>query len=71
MIRVQLNGQPKALNDFGADSITLEKLVRLLKVNSKNIAVAVNLNVIPRSQFSGVVIQDGDAIDILQASAGG
>ncbi|MDO8519535.1 MAG: sulfur carrier protein ThiS [Deltaproteobacteria bacterium] len=71
MIRVQLNGQHKALNDSTGDSITLEKLVGLLKVNSKNIAIAVNLSVIPRSQFPRIVIKDGDAIDIIQASAGG
>ena len=71
MIRVQLNGKPKSLNDTCNDSITVEKLMGLLQINSATIAVAVNLSVIPRSQFPRTVIQDGDAIDIIQPTAGG
>lgn len=71
MIRVQLNGQPKALNDYSPNPLTVEKLVSLLKLNSTHIAVAVNFQVIPRSQFPQKTIRDGDAIDILQPTAGG
>ena len=71
MIRVQINGKPKALSDSSSDSITLEKLVGLLQVNSKNIAIAVNLCVIPRSLFPRTVIKDGDAVDIIRPVAGG
>ena len=71
MIRLQLNGQHKALSDLSNDCVTLEKLIGLLKINSQNIAVAVNLSVIPRSQFPQTVIKDGDAIDIIQPVAGG
>ena len=67
MIRIQLNGQSKALED----SLTIEHLVRLLELKNPNIAVALNYDVIPRSEFQKVTVKDGDKIEIIRPVGGG
>lgn len=67
MIRVQLNGQPKAIDDC----LTVERLVSLLQLKSSNIAIAVNFDVVPRSEFPQKKIKDGDKIEIIRPVAGG
>lgn len=67
MIRIHLNGQPKALED----STTIERLVRLLELKNPNIAVAVNYDVVPRSEFQKITVKDGDKIEIIRPVVGG
>jgi sulfur carrier protein len=38
---------------------------------SSGIAVAVNNEVVPRARWSETVLQDGDAVEIVRAVAGG
>ena len=67
MIRIHLNGQPKALED----STTIERLVRLLELKNPHIAVAVNYDVVPRSEFQKITVKDGDKIEIIRPVVGG
>ncbi|MBI2340503.1 MAG: sulfur carrier protein ThiS [Deltaproteobacteria bacterium] len=67
MIRIQLNGQPKALDD----ALTIERLVQLLQLKSPHIAVALNYDVVPRQEFQKVTVKDGDKIEIIRPVVGG
>lgn len=67
MIRVELNGESKALEN----TYTLEHLIRLLNLKNPNIAVAINFDVVPRSQYSLKTVKDGDKIDIIHPVGGG
>lgn len=67
MIRIYLNGESKVLHE----SLTLDKLVTLLKIEYKNIAIAHNYDVIPKSELCKTQIKDGDQIDIIQPVGGG
>ncbi len=67
MIRIHLNGQHKALED----ALTVDQLIRCLQIKNPNVAVAVNYDIVPRSQFPDHKIKDGDKIDIVEAKAGG
>lgn len=67
MIRIHVNGQPKALED----STTIERLVCLLELKNPHIAVAVNYDVIPRSEYARLVVRDGDKVDIVKPVQGG
>jgi len=67
LIRIKLNGQSKALEA----ALTLDRLLHLLELQSSNIAVAVNFDVIPRSEFPKKTVKDGDSIDIVNPVAGG
>jgi sulfur carrier protein len=62
-----VNGEPRSVP---ADC-TVEGLVRTLALDRRRIAVAVNRNVIPRSDFHSRRLASGDRIEILEAVGGG
>ena len=51
--------------------ITLDVLVSELQSSSEGIAVAINLQVVPRAQWNSRVLEAGDAIEIVRAVGGG
>ncbi len=51
--------------------ITLDVLVSELQSSSDGIAVAINLQVVPRAQWHSRVLEAGDAIEIVRAVGGG
>jgi len=63
---VTINGEQTTLDDVK----TLAGLVEQLKIEGR-IAVEVNLEIVPRSQFNQFVINDGDVIEIVRAIGGG
>ncbi len=67
MIRIELNGKPKALGE----SISLEQLLIILSVPFQHVAIAVNDDVIPKSSLAETQIKNGDKVDILSPVAGG
>ncbi len=50
---------------------TLERLVDLLALERRRIAVAVNRSVVPRSAFGTRTVAAGDRVEILEAVGGG
>ena len=67
MISVTVNGTPTTF----ADPPTLDALVADLRPDRRGIAVARNDEVVPRSTWADVVVDDGDRIEILSAAQGG
>ena len=51
--------------------ITVNELVKLLNLESQNIAVAVNEQVIRRSEWNTTKIKNNDSVDIVRAVGGG
>ena len=66
-MNVVVNGEA---HEFDAGT-TVEVLVHDLGRGPKGIAVAVNEEVVPRSTWSGAVLQAGDRVEVLVASQGG
>ena len=64
MIRV--NGES---HEFVAESV--EQLVRRLSIEPRGVAVAINGEVVRRSEWTNTKIEDGSAIEIVTAVAGG
>ena len=64
MIRV--NGAPEK---FAGESVT--QLLDRLHVDGRGIAVAMNGDVVPRSQWDHARVDDGASIEIVTAAAGG
>ena len=61
-------------NDINNDidtPITVDKLVKLLNLESQNIAIAVNEQVIRRSEWETMKIKNNDRVDIVRAVGGG
>jgi len=66
MIQISLNGEPRSVEADG-----LVELILAASPSGKGIAVALNLAVVPRSQWSEVSLAEGDELELLTAAAGG
>jgi sulfur carrier protein len=67
VITITLNGKEQAIQP--PESITA--LLRSLKVNAKQVAVAVNGEVVRRVEWGAVTVGEGDAVEIVRAVGGG
>ena len=67
MICVRINGEEKNFSD----AITLQKLIEEMKIVSTSVAVAINSEVIPRSEFEKTRIKNQDQVEIIHAVGGG
>ncbi len=66
-ISLTLNGKPREL----PASTNLPALLELLGVDPRMIAVAHNGDVIPRDQYDGIVLGDGDHVEVVRMVGGG
>ena len=66
-ITVSVNGEAREL----AAGTTLDALVAALTAAPSGVAAAVNETVVPRSQWSGTALGDGDRVEVLTAVQGG
>ncbi|MFK5891681.1 MAG: sulfur carrier protein ThiS [Pseudomonadota bacterium] len=67
MINIILNGESKEIQDNCNATILLQKL----KITAKRLAIEVNENILPRSQFNIYVFKKGDKVEIVHAIGGG
>lgn len=66
-VKATINGEPREL----PDDVTVAALLELLGAPSSGIAVARNERVVRRSEYATHRLQDGDAVEIIRAVAGG
>lgn len=66
-MNLTINGKQREVRS----SKTIAELVRELNIVAPNIAVAVNRQVVPRSQYAASLLMEGDAIEIVHAVGGG
>ena len=67
-MQITVNSQPRELGDI---AITLTQLLSQMDVPAAGTAIARNQNVIPRSQWDEHLLEDGDQVMIIRATAGG
>lgn len=67
MISITLNGKPRELP--GPMSITA--LLESLGINPRQVAVALNGEVVPRDRWPAVAIGQGDTVEVVRAVGGG
>ena len=67
MIAVTINGKPVQLES----SVSLEQFLDERNVNTKFVAVAYNGNVLQKEDYSGIVLDEGDVLEIVQPVGGG
>ena len=66
-MKFELNGEP-----YEAErELTVRALVEQLDLARRRVAVALNEDVVPRSRFDEVRIQEGDRVEVIQAVGGG
>ncbi|TQK43951.1 sulfur carrier protein [Streptomyces sp. SLBN-118] len=66
-MNVSVNGEAREL----AAGTTLDTLIRALTSAPSGVAAAVNEAVVPRSQWPGTLLGDGDRVEVLTAVQGG
>ena len=66
-MEIELNGAPHPI----AGSLNVQDLVASLDLANKSLAVAINREVVPRSQWAERVLQPSDRVDIVKAIGGG
>jgi sulfur carrier protein len=66
-MRIEVNGQPREI----AEGATVATLLAELKVAQPQVAVELNLEVVPRAQHARTVLHDGDCLEVVTLVGGG
>ncbi|MBV2092788.1 MAG: thiamine biosynthesis protein ThiS [gamma proteobacterium symbiont of Stewartia floridana] len=66
-MQIYLNGLEKQI----PDSLDMAGLIEMLDLTDQRIAVEVNEELVPRTTFSGHILNDQDRIEIIHAVGGG
>ena len=66
-MNIQVNGKPREI----AAGSTVGKLLGELGVTQPHVAVEVNLEVVPRAEHRGTVLNDGDRVEVVTLVGGG
>ena len=66
-MQIVLNGQIRRLEP----GTTLAALVASLDLGGRRMAVEINEEVIPRSEYADLVLSEGDRVEIVHAVGGG
>jgi sulfur carrier protein len=67
-MQIYVNGD---LRDFSSSTLSVQDLLRLLELEHKRIAVELNKQLVPRSQFTNTPLSAQDRIEIIHAVGGG
>ena len=67
MITIILNGNNKQLER----NTTIKQLLQTLDLSEKRLAVEINQNIVPRSDFADTILNEQDQVEIVQAIGGG
>lgn len=67
-MQILINGNPR---QFQQSTMTIADLVNVLDVAGKRIAIERNGEIVPRSQFAEVSLNEGDKLEIVGAVGGG
>jgi sulfur carrier protein len=66
-VRVRVNGEARDL----PDGVSVAELLSMLGVRSSQVAVEVNLEIVPRARHRDVRLADGDVVEIVGFVGGG
>lgn len=69
MIALTVNGKSREVE--GNREIALPALLAAFEVNPRLVAVAINGDVIPKTDYVSVTVRDGDAVEIVRMVGGG
>ena len=66
-MQLHINGEPR---DF-PDGLTIAALVAQLGMKPDRVAVELNLEIVPRSQWDTAQLKDGDKLEVVHFVGGG
>ncbi len=66
-MKITVNGETK---DF-TQNITVSQMLDLLELDTRKIAVERNFEIVPKSTYNNVTLEDGDRLEIVAFIGGG
>ena len=66
-LSIKLNGEARDL----PRPMTVQELLVTFKLEAKKIAVERNLEIVPRSAYDTIMVEDGDRLEIVRFVGGG
>jgi thiamine biosynthesis protein ThiS len=66
-MRINLNGEPHDL----AGPMSVTELLESLEIDSRRVAVELNITVVKRAAFDTTIVRDGDQVEIVNFVGGG
>jgi len=67
-MKIILNGEER---EFDKDKMTIKDLVEELQIKAPNFAVAVGIDVIPKSEYENYELKEGDKVEVVTFVGGG
>jgi thiamine biosynthesis protein ThiS len=67
MITIVLNGNNEQIDS----NTSITQLLENLDLSDKRLAVEINQQIVPRSDFTGFILKEQDNVEIVQAIGGG
>jgi len=67
-MKIILNGEER---EFDKDKMTIKDLVEELQIKAPNFAVAVGIDVIPKSEYESYELKEGDKVEVVTFVGGG
>ena len=69
-MKLTINGREREFPEMQSDS-TLHHLVEVLQLKADRVAVERNGDIVPRTSWAEVSLQDGDKLEVVQFVGGG
>lgn len=66
-VKISFNGEPLSIDG----ATTISKILDQFEIDRRQVAVEVNLEIVPRAELDKYVIQDGDRIEVVTLVGGG
>ena len=66
-MKIIVNGEAMEIDP----NLTLQQLLEQLNFKQQRLAVELNLEIIPRSQYTNYTLKEGDRVEIVHAIGGG
>jgi sulfur carrier protein len=67
VIRITVNGKPREIER----AVDLPALLAAFEINPRLVAVAINGDVIPKSEYASAYVRAGDELEIVRMVGGG
>lgn len=64
---ITINGEQRTVGEIS----TVEKLLQSMEINLKGCAVELNMEIVPKSEYSATKIKEGDRLEIIHMVGGG
>jgi sulfur carrier protein len=66
-MQIRLNGEPYE----GPEAMTVAELLERLEIETPRVAVELNLDILPKTEYAATRLKDGDRLEVVHFVGGG